>query len=164
MKKDEFERQTEELARQLQHAIDHWDDPDQVAAREAYEREKEERQAAIFELSYIRTGQKKPSETREQAIKKMAAYFSDEIEASGETPMSQPLPVLPGGEDVSLELREDGGTHVLELKVDAGKRGAATQRLTTGARGNCIALLRAPQLPGYVELATQKLVEQLRSR
>ncbi len=164
MTKDEFERQTEELARQLQYAIDHWDDPDQVAAREAYQREKEERQAAIYELSYIRTGQKKPSETREQAIKKMAAYFSDEIDASSDAPMSQPLPVLPSGEDVSLVLLEERGTHTLELRVEAGKRGAATQTLMTGVRGNCVAMLRAPQLPGYNELATQKLVEQLRTK
>jgi hypothetical protein len=163
MTKDEFERQTEELARQLQRAIDHWDDPDQVAAREAYEREKEERQAAIFELSYIRTGQKKPSETREQAIKKMAAYFSDEIDAGSEATMRQPLPVLPGGEDVTLELREDGMQYLLELVV-ASKRGSKKKVLTTGSRGNCIAMLRAPQLPAYIELTTQQLVAQLGSR
>jgi hypothetical protein len=163
MTKDEFERQTEELARQLQRAIDHWDDPDQVAARDAYEREKAERQAAIFELSYIRTGQKKPSETREQAIKKMAAYFSDEIEAGNETTMRQPLPVLASGEDVTLELREDGMQYLLELVV-ASKRGGTKKVLTSGSRGNCIAMLRAPQLSAYVELTTQQLVAELGSR
>jgi hypothetical protein len=163
MTKDEFERQTEELARQLQHAIDHWDDPDQVAAREAYEREKEERQAAIFELSYIRTGQKKPSETREHAIKKMTAYFSDEIEASSDGKMRQPLPVLASGEDVTLELHEQHGKSVLELTV-SGKRGAAKKVLTTGARGNCIAMLRAPQLPAFIELTTQQLLARVGSR
>jgi hypothetical protein len=163
MTKDEFQRQTEELARQLQHAIDHWDDPDQVAARKAYEREKEERQAAVFEQSYLRTGQKKPSETREHAIKKMAAFFSDEIEASNETAMHQPLPVLASGDDVELELREDGMQYLLELVVK-GKRGSMKKVLTSGSRGNCIAMLRAPQLPAFIELSTQQLVGQLGSR
>ena len=55
MTKEEFERQTEELARQLKHAIDHWDDPDQVAAREAYQREKAAWQAGVFEKFWFWT-------------------------------------------------------------------------------------------------------------
>jgi len=164
MTKEEFERQTEELARQLKHAIDHWDDPDQVAEREAYQREKDARQSEVFELAYIKTGQKRPSESREDAIKKMAAYFSDQIEASADASMSQPLPVLASGEDVTLELGEQGGQHVLELVVEAPKRGRASEVLQRGERGNCIVMLRAPQLPGYVELVTHKLVQQLRSK
>jgi hypothetical protein len=90
MTKEELERQTEELARQLQHAIDHWDDPDQVAAREAHLREKEDHQRAVFEESYLRTGQRKPDDSLEEAIGKITRFLAQRIERGEER--VQPCP------------------------------------------------------------------------
>ena len=153
--KADLERQTEELAKQLQHAIDHWDDPDQVAARAKYLQEKEDHQRDVFERSYLRTGQKKPSDSMEEAVGKMLRVFAEDLETTEER--TQPLPKLETGEDVSLVvMTSDGKQHILELIVEKGSS-IAKEVLVRGTMGQVLALLRARQSAEYIVLFTERL-------
>jgi hypothetical protein len=167
MTKDDFERQTEDLARALQDAIDHWDDPDRVAEREEYEAEKARWQSEVFERSYLGTGQRKPSDALDVSIRKMAMFFSGEIEdaaAAGELErMRQPLPVVKSGRDVALELvPSTDGKLSLDLVVSRDTpRESARQPLVRGSRAQVLALLRAAQVGEYIVVLTRKLEAQL---
>lgn len=160
MTKTDFEQQTEELARQLQWAIDHYDDPDQVAARAAYEADKDTHQRAVFEELYLQTGQRDPSVSLEVSVAKMARYFADQLDAhrSADT---QPLPALDTGEEMRLQLARSADSSALELHVERRDGKRAKHVLSTGSERDLIAFLRASAAAQFIVLFAQKLATEL---
>ena len=158
----QMEQHTIELAKQMRDAIDHYDDPDVAAQREAYEREKSNRIGASLASFYIKTGQREGNEPLDAAVGKMLRYFAHRIDADvpdvGKAPtIEQPLPTLDSGALVWLDLNSVSSVRELVLRIKPSSGKVKSLALERGSKLRIITYLEAPHVPNLILAAIDEL-------
>lgn len=163
--REELEKQTEQLARDMLDAMDRYDDPEVVAEREARERAQEFRNIDALTRFYLETGQQESSDTLAQAVGKMARFFAERVARElPPTPlfpaMTQPLPARESGARVELELGPPPSTqpgNYLLVRVHRVGKPAATRVIQRGSIAELVALLQSAPLADRVIAVADEL-------
>jgi hypothetical protein len=168
--RDEFERQTKQLARGILDALDRYDDPDVVAAREQRAAARDAHTIATIERFFLETGQRDDGDSLQTSVAKMSAYFAAKLEAAGSLTgeLTQPLPRRDTGARVELEVGElpAGDTrHYLQLVLYTPEgKGTTSQFLRRGSPGELIAFLREASAADEIIATVDDLEKHQRQR